>query len=108
MFSGKSTKEERDTIKNLLVVGRANGKTDIELSRITGIDKRMVRHIAGELLSSGIPVCNLHNGKGFFLAETREDLVACKKYTHSYILSLLKKEYRIDKAIEAFGMERMA
>jgi|GEM_PF-2405084 len=108
MFSGKASEEDMRKIKDLLKVGHANGQTDTRLSNKTGIDKRMVRHIAKELLFKGLPVCNLHDGKGYFLAESLDDLFACKKYIHSYVLELLKREYRIDKAIETFGMKRMA
>jgi hypothetical protein len=108
MFKYKSTEQEREAIKSNLEIGHVNAKTDIELSNLTGIDKRIVRYICAELLSFRIPVCNMYDGSGFFLAETLADLESCKARNHSYILSMLKKEYRYQKAIEAFGVDKFA
>ena len=104
----KASEQELNTIRSLFQIGHANAKPLTWFSLKSGINQRQVRNIFEELIYIGVPICNLHDGRGYFLAATVDELDAYCKFIHSYILKLLKKEYRLKKAKETLDMERMA
>ena len=59
-----------------------------------------------ELTENERPVCNL--GHGYFRPATIEELENYRKFINSYRCKLLKKEYRIKKALRHFGLSSMA
>lgn len=95
-----------DELYNLVPIGKENAKPLSYFTELTGIGGRPIRKRFEQLGYLGKIVCNHRHH--YFRASDKDDLKIYRKIIHSYICKLLKKEYRIDKAIETFDMERMA
>jgi hypothetical protein len=91
-----------DELYNLVPIGKENAVSLSALEHTTGLTGREIRRTFEELIYDEKPVCNLRHG--YFRPATVEELEAYRKYINSYRCKLLKKEYRIRKAMRHFGV----
>lgn len=94
-----------DKLYALVPIGRENAKPLAYFKNITGLSGRAIRDGFARLALSDKVVCN-HRG-GYFIADSLADLDIESKILNSYILKLMKRKYRVDKARERFYMKRM-
>jgi len=94
-----------DELYALVPIGSENAKPLGYFKNVTGLSGRAIRNRFMMLALSDKIVCN-HRG-GYFIADDPEDLEVESKILNSYILKLLRRKYRVDKARERFYMKRM-
>ena len=101
-----------DELYNLVPIGKQNAMRLSDFIQIIsfGFDEpitgRAIRSKFEKLNEDEKPICNL--GHGYFRPATIDELESYRKYINSYRCKLLKKEYRIRKAMRHFGVKSFA
>ncbi len=84
-------------------IGRANRITRERLSRITGKTDRINRRAIEEARKAGIPVISSSYDRGYYIAETQEEIDSLMRETWARIRSLLKTYWTLKKRLRAEG-----
>lgn len=88
-----------------LKTGRKNAISRSELARLAGVGDRKMRKSIEELRNEGYLICNLQDGKGYFLAETEEDLKAQMAINNSRAMSILVQQKHIRRKLKEIKKE---
>ena len=78
-------------ITDLLMPGKANAIPRSELVTVSGLPDRQVREQLEQARMAGMLICNDQDGRGYYLAETREEAAAQFKRDYARALSLLAR-----------------
>lgn len=81
-----------------LPIGQKKAMRIDNVAEMWGTSTREARRIIERMTYNDLIVCNLRSG--YFVAETLQELEAEQKFINSYKCKILKKEYRIRKAVE--------
>lgn len=84
---------------NCLGKGKENALNGWQLAALSGLPERSVRKCIQYLTSCGYAVCNLEDGKGYYIPVDIEDIQASIKLTNSRIRALMRKKYGLNKAL---------
>ena len=87
-MSNKSMKEQ---VLACLGTGMEDAMTRYQLSRRTGICDRRVRRLIEALRNEGCLICNTQDGKGYFLAETTDEILWQYKQDCNRAMSILRR-----------------
>lgn len=88
-------------VRQFLGKGSENAVSLDYLASASKMSKRAVRDMISKINESGEDViCTDARGKGYYLAASRSEALAYKKYNHSYSASFLRKERGIDRCIK--------
>lgn len=82
-----------------LAKGKDNAITHAALKTLTGLDDRGIRKDLESLRRTGTPVINLLNGKGYFLPDNEQDIMAQKTLNHKRAMSILEQNKYLDNAL---------
>ncbi len=94
--------DAHDLLYRVLLKGHAHAISKASLVIITGLSERKVRQYIEDLNANGKVVCNLQDGKGYYLPETEDDYVAMIKLTASRANALYRKNAGVKMAYERF------
>ena len=91
-------------MKNLLEilgVGKENAVSLSYLAISLGVDKRKIREEINRINTEGEEIiCNLGNGKGYFIAKNLEEAQAYRNYNQSYWKSGIEKDRGLKRCME--------
>ena len=82
----------------MLPSGQANAISITDVAELWDRSERESRRIIEHMIYKDMIVCNLR--KGYFVWETLDELESEQHFLNSYKCKLLKKEYRLRKAVE--------
>lgn len=83
--------------------GRDNRITREKLSRLTGRTDRLNRKAIEEARKAGIPVISSSYDRGYYIAETQEEIDSLLRETWARIRSLLKTYWTLKKRLRIEG-----
>ncbi len=87
-------------IVELIPLGEQNAISRKELCRLVGTSDRRMRRIIAQL-SRQYPICNLQNGKGYFLADNKEVANKMLRQEINRAKSIFLKIWGLRKYIES-------
>lgn len=90
-------------ILNYIPYGHENAVTRAELCERTGLSDRLVRRHIEVARIEGHPIINLQDGKGYYRATTREDVMAQININRSRALNVLAQNMMLDRALRNDG-----
>lgn len=91
-------------VYNALPVGHKNAIRRSELAERLELGDREIREIIESLIEKRYTVCNLMDGRGYFIPENEQEHLAYEKIINSYKCNFQRKEYAIKTArINKFG-----
>ena len=85
---------------NCLGKGKERALNGWQLAALSGLPERSVRKCIQYLTSCGYAVCNLEDGKGYYIPTEIEDLKAALNLTSSRIRALMRKKDGLNKALK--------
>jgi hypothetical protein len=71
--------------------GRKNAVSRIELMNRTGMPDRKNRRIIEALQNKGVPIVNMQDGRGYFIAETLEEVTHYINQERARAMKIIKK-----------------
>ena len=86
--------------------GQENAISREQLSELFNTSDRIARQTIEQMIYHDMPVCNLRHG--YFKPVNVDELKAYSNINGAYLKKFLKRQYRLNKAIEQFnqlGME---
>ena len=95
------TNDELKQMYELLPLGASEALNLGKCKKTLGFkySRRKLRKVFEEMISNGLPVCNLR--RGYFRPATDEELIAYIKIIHSYKCKFDTKETDLQKALSA-------
>ena len=97
------------TITNefLGILGHGNtaGQTMKDITALTGLSAREVRHAVSELQKNGVPVINMQDGKGYYICEDAHELMKYIKQEHARGIANLARASALNKYLDDKGYE---
>ncbi|NLL91662.1 MAG: HTH domain-containing protein [Ruminococcaceae bacterium] len=88
-----------------LKTGRENAIPRSELAKMAGVSDRMMRQSIEDLRNAGYPICNLQDGKGYFLADDPQDLKAQMAINKSRAMSILVQQKHLKRKLKDIDKE---
>lgn len=79
-------------ITDYIKVGKENAISRKTLVALTGLTDRKCRQLIEDERAKGTVICNLQNGKGYFLPETTKDYLAQFNINKSRAMSILVQQ----------------
>jgi hypothetical protein len=95
-----------DELYAIVPIGKENAKPLSYFTDHIPVTGREIRRMFERLTENEKPVCNLRFG--YYRPATYEELEEYRLFINSYRCKLLKKEYRIKKALRHFGLVPMS
>ena len=97
---------EREMVLQYIPVGKNSPVTRLELRRLTGMSDRRIRYAIQDLQEEGHLIINHQDGRGYFLADSPEDVDIWLRIQGSYIRSHAKTARAITEAAnKQFGSQ---
>jgi DNA-binding GntR family transcriptional regulator len=85
--------------------GRKNAVTRSELARLAGVSDRRMRKAIEDLRNEGYLICNLQDGKGYFIAESEQDLKSQFAINNARAMSILIQQKYIRRELKKINKE---
>jgi biotin operon repressor len=83
------TKEDlQSAILSRIATGEGNAIHKTALAKSLGINERIVREVIVEMRHAGTPI--IGSQKGYYLAESVEDIQKAREYLKSYVINLCR------------------
>ena len=86
--------------------GQANAVTRAELARLTQLPDRQLRELLEIARDKGHLICNDQDGRGYYLAETIDEIESQYRRDHTRALSILKRLKPFRRALSQAGRIR--
>lgn len=83
--------KEAETVIKCIPIGRSNAISRARLAEITGLGDRNVRKRIAEARQAGLLIVNSQDGKGYYFADTTEDVKRQYKQDKARALSILAR-----------------
>lgn len=97
---------DREMVLQYIPIGRQSPVTRLELRRLTGMSDRRIRYAIQDLQEEGHLIINHQDGRGYFLADSPEDVDIWLRIQGSYIRSHAKTARAIAEAAgKQFGSQ---
>lgn len=97
------TNDELKTLYATFPRGALNAKPLKWYTRLLDIGERETRDLFEAMAALDLIVCNVHDGRGYFVPETYEELDAYENFMNAYRCSFGRRIYRIQNAKRHFG-----
>lgn len=94
---------EQIRIADYIGKGRENAVTRKELCTCLFLSDRDCRELIERARRDGVPICNEQDGRGYYLAETTEEILRQYRSDHARAMSLLKRLTPMRRALKAAG-----
>lgn len=99
--------EKHFIVLNQIGRGESHATKRAELSALTGLKDRSVRSIISEMQIAGVCICNAQDGNGYFLPETKADVIAQIKQNDNRAKHLLAKQKHLKALLKTMEEEEM-
>lgn len=97
---------EEARVYDTIPKGKANAVKRAELAKRLGLNDREMRQMLEALTEKRHIVCNLMDGRGYYIPASEIEYLEYEKIINSYKCSLQRKEYNIKRAREREYGER--
>ena len=84
----------------IIPVGKENAVTMNHLRQVTGLSDREIRKQIQEVNESGEHIICRECQKGYYLPRTKAEAEHYIRYSHSYLVTLARKDRAMRKAVE--------
>lgn len=92
-----------DGVLKHLEYGRKHAMTRKQLVTLTGLNDRAVRECIELLRGEGYLICNEQDGRGYYLADTDDEIERQYRMDHARALSVLKRLTPYRRALKEAG-----
>lgn len=96
---------DAEKLAGLIPHGRENAISRDELSQLMGTGDRRTRRLIEQARADGVLICNGQDGRGYWISDDPEELLAQYKQDTARALNVLRRRKPLRKALIAAGVK---